>query len=433
MDPVIAHSLGLPAFGPLVKTADGGYKLQGTEFDVDGGLNSFSNAFSKVGNAAPAFANAGLVGTPISRHGTPPPRPASWENLKIGGFGLQEASAREATPTTYRQSTPRQDVEERAIASVGSFPGVVKEKVGIGDFYPPECRPVRAPMSPWPDVPWPSTATTTTASAHSPLLTGAIEPGSPGDRSAESNLRSKLLEMGTTFLGFEKVVEEDTVRRRHIEQQRIQEVLDGLQKLEKRLNVEIKRRMEANTNSEEVMEKLLSDMLIRVQGRIIERFELMMQSIESLFTRLSTLERGIQQFKGELPTNLQVETASLAQAIRELSTNFEDDRRQRLEIDQLLMKRVEESDCSVDMRIEQELATLERCAETLQSDLEDFSAEVDAPVPPKWAGLLENLAQTRSGITQEAQKRENVDDQVVQAINQYTSALQRTLSISNQV
>lgn len=420
MNPVNTHLLGSPAFGPLIKT-DHGYKLQHTEFNAESGVSPCSDGSLRR-------------------------RPA-WEVLDSNGSSLQEGQLhtsaaslrREATPP--RQSTPRRDSlenEEGTSEFVGSFPGVVKETVGFGNFFPPERKVSRRPVSPWPEPPWPGTATTT-ASASSPLPTGAIDsvthsstPGAEGaDSETGDRLRSKLLDMGTSFLGFDKVVEEDTMRRRQVEHQRVQEVLDGLARLEKRLNVETKRRLEANTNSQEVMDKLLSDMLIRIQGRILDRFELLSQSVESLFTRLLTLERGIQQFKGELPSNLQVETATLFQAIRELNNNFQDDRRQRLETDQFLLRRIEESDCNVDVRIEQELVVLERCAEAIQGDLEEFSAEAETPVPSKWVGLLENLAQMRGSIAKEAQRRETVDDQVVQAINQYTSALQRTLSISN--
>mmetsp|Transcript_137203 Transcript_137203/g.242588 ORF Transcript_137203/g.242588 Transcript_137203/m.242588 type:complete len:417 (-) Transcript_137203:80-1330(-) len=415
MNPVIARPLGAPDFGLLLKT-DGGYKLQLPELSADTaaqGPGTLSISCSLGNGVAAAAGGAGAKSSP-SGDGSLPRRPTA----ESYGSGLQDIGhqisaalgRREATPPGYRRSPPRE-----------------------------ECRVAQQGASPRHEPPWPSTATTS-ASSSSPAPAGAVDSTTstspPGADGAESEatlerLRGKLLEMGSSFVGFDKVVEKDTVRRRQAEHQRVQEVLDGLARLEKRFNVEIKRRLEANTSSQEVMEKLLSDMLSRVQGRILHRFELLSQSMESLFGRLVTLERGIQQFKGELPSNLQVETASLFQAIREITNNFEDDRRQRSETDQFLFRRLEESDCNVDARVEQELAALERCAEAVQMELEEFSADADTPIPSKWVGLLENLAQLRGGIAKEAQRRETVDDQVVQAINQYTSALQRTLSMSN--
>lgn len=412
MNPVIARPLTVPDFGPLLKT-DGGYKLHLTELSANDGMQ-LEGTLSVSHNFTNGLSAAGTKSSPSRDSSLPTRRPAV-ENYGSGwqdfGHHAGTAFARQATPPpAYRQSSPRQ-----------------------------EYRVLQQGASPWSKAPWPSTATTS-ASSSSPAPAGATDSAtgtSPaGADAADSEatlerLRGKLLQMGSSFVGFDKVVEKDTVRRRQAEHQRVQEVLDGLARLEKRLNVEIKRRLEANASSQEVMEKLLSDMLSRVQGRILHRFELLSQSMESLFGRLVTLERGIQQFKGELPSNLQVETASLFQAIREVTNNFEDDRRQRSETDQFMFRRVEEIDGNVDARVEQELAALERCAEAVQVELEEFSADADSPVPSKWAGLLENLAQLRAGIAKEAQRRETVDDQVVQAINQYTSALERTLRMSN--
>merc|ERR1719247_3861732 len=162
--------------------------------------------------------------------------------------------------------------------------------------------------------------------------TSPSAPSSPPARGAPESvdkLRGKLLDLGSSFVGFDKVVEQDTFRRRQVEQQRIQEVLDGLARLEKAVDVEIRRRIDMNKATEDGMEKLLSDMLNTIQGRILQRFDRICQSMETLFERCSTLERGIQQLRGELPTKHQVESNHLVHSIRELTQDFDNDRKQR--------------------------------------------------------------------------------------------------------
>lgn len=263
---------------------------------------------------------------------------------------------------------------------------------------------------------------------------GPSAPSSPGPRppaEAVDKLRGRLLDLGSSFVGFEKIVEEDTLRRRQIEQQRMQDVLDGLTRFEKALNVEIRRRIETSKATQEGMEQLLSDMLSNIQSRILQRFERLGSSIESLFERCSTLERGIQQLRGELPTKFQVESNNLVQQIKEMTIDFENDRKQKLEQDSQLLRTVAESEHSVDIWMEQELEMLEKRAEALESAIDEMASEGEAPETGSRARILQTVAQVRAGIGEEARCRERTDDDVVQAINEYTNALHRSLSKAN--
>merc|ERR1712072_18145 len=96
---------------------------------------------------------------------------------------------------------------------------------------------------------------------------------SPHKRAPESvdKLRGKLLDLGSSFVGFDKIVEEDTLRRRQIESQRLQEVLDGLSRLEKAVDVEIRRRIEMNKGVEDSVERLLSERFSAMQSRILQK------------------------------------------------------------------------------------------------------------------------------------------------------------------
>jgi len=137
------------------------------------------------------------------------------------------------------------------------------------------------------------------------------------DDSKSDKLRSKLVDVGQRFIGFDKVVEEDTICRKDVENKRIEDARSGLVKLEKALNVEIKRRVEANKTVQEMTETLANGMLDRLQSKILARIEKLTVSLDSLTTRCGALESGISSFKGELPTKLSVDTAAL---IKEIDT-----------------------------------------------------------------------------------------------------------------
>merc|ERR1712187_600678 len=89
-------------------------------------------------------------------------------------------------------------------------------------------------------------------------------------------------------------------------------------------------------------EQLANDMLQRLQSNITVRIEKLASSIESLTLRCSSLEKGISQFRGELPSKLQVDTAALVKEISELRRQMELDRKSRIERDTVLLRRLAE-------------------------------------------------------------------------------------------
>merc|ERR1711972_1077947 len=111
-------------------------------------------------------------------------------------------------------------------------------------------------------------------------------------------------------------------------------------KLEKAMNSEIRRRVDANQQVQSLTESLANDMLERLQSSIIVRIEKLASSIESLTLRCTALEKGIAQFRGELPSKLQVDTAALVKEISELRRHMELDRQARIEKDTQLLRRV---------------------------------------------------------------------------------------------
>merc|ERR1719265_1748717 len=105
-------------------------------------------------------------------------------------------------------------------------------------------------------------------------------------------LRGKLLDVGSKFMGFDKEIEDDTVKRRTNELKRLAFLDEELLRLEQSLNAEIKRRIEANKTTQQMTEELANTMLESLQTRVLQRFERLALALESLHTRCTTLERG---------------------------------------------------------------------------------------------------------------------------------------------
>ena len=83
---------------------------------------------------------------------------------------------------------------------------------------------------------------------------------------------------------------------------------------------------------------------------------------------------------------------------------------------------------SVDVKMQQELVRFKRCSETLQELIEDFTSADSRPEAiGRRAVILAQIADLKNILADEVKTRETTDDKVVEAINQYTSTLQRSL------
>jgi len=254
--------------------------------------------------------------------------------------------------------------------------------------------------------------------------------GANGDHGSDK-LRSKLVDVGQRFIGFDKIVEEDTISRKGTEQKRIDDAKSGLTKLEKALNVEIKRRVEANKTVQEMTETLANNMLDRLQSKILARIEKLTHSLDSLTTRCGALESGIQQFKGELPTKLSVDTAALIKEINTLRNSMEADKKHRNERDTAYLRRIAEVEYGIDSKFESGFAIMEEQTQSLKQEIASLSRTDESSEEQFRAFILEEVAALKNSLSLAAQAREQTDDEIVQSINQYTNALHKGLRSAN--
>eukprot|EP00929_Paragymnodinium_shiwhaense_P121195 TRINITY_DN9334_c0_g1_i9.p1 TRINITY_DN9334_c0_g1~~TRINITY_DN9334_c0_g1_i9.p1 ORF type:complete len:668 (-),score=155.87 TRINITY_DN9334_c0_g1_i9:146-2149(-) len=257
-------------------------------------------------------------------------------------------------------------------------------------------------------------------------LADAVRSSQPAD------IKGKLEDMHSTFGTFGDVVQEDTSKRLEITKRRNSELLMWLAKIEKTMNVEIKRRSESVAETQQTIDAVLAGMMGHFQERIMGRFEQLHGTLEALGERCCNLERGIRQFKGELPSKLQVETSALSRTIKDLISQFNANKRQSSDRDTLLAKQIQDAEDNVDIRMQKELAQIELWSETLQELIEDFAAADSSPeFVQRRAIAFEKINDLKARLAQEIKLREGTDDRVVQAINEYTTSLHRSLQRAN--
>jgi len=253
------------------------------------------------------------------------------------------------------------------------------------------------------------------------------------DRALEKErLRGKLLELGSTFSELDRRVEEDAKQRRELEEQRLRDTMERLARLKAGIESEAGRREKANADLESRVDKLLGQMVSRV-GKVLEdRTARLSRSVEDLCKRCSTVERGILQFRGDVPSKLRVDAAALKHDIRALAAEVQDDRKRRADEDARLWKDLEDFERRADAGMQQEVTQLERQREVLQEFIDEFaSAERSRDLQRSRAFVQDSVEALERELAGEVAAREKADDQVVLAINEYAAWLHRSLMLTS--
>lgn len=244
----------------------------------------------------------------------------------------------------------------------------------------------------------------------------------------DDDLRKKLLAISSSFTALGKQVDDNARRRKELETRNCQELLVFLGKLEHELMEEARLRQREIQQLRQGVEERVATMLDVIQTRLSERFSSLLSSVDALTDRCISLELGIQQFKGSVPSQLQVEMTSLKEELSQLLEDFKHQQQQSFSQEDAFRQRLEEGGLNVDMEMQKELTRIERRAEALQETIDQF-APAEALVE-KRASALDQLAQLREQLDFEVSQRQAADDEVGQAISDYRTTLLRSLSVA---
>ncbi|CDJ35960.1 SF-assemblin, putative [Eimeria mitis] len=246
----------------------------------------------------------------------------------------------------------------------------------------------------------------------------AVLPELKSDR-----LRMQLSTVGERFAGFKSSIADDSRKRK-------QEIKDSIVAVEKTLNQEIKRRVDANKTLQQISEQMANEMLERLQLRIVKYIESLTVSMDMLITRCESLEKGLAQMKGDLPSKLAQDFAALQREATALRQAFSAETKNKNERESLACKKLGELQLLVDSKFEAEIAIRQEQLNLIKREVERL-VKGDEAHEQFHAFIMEELMALKNGLALATQAREQSDDEIIQAINQYTTALQKGLRTIN--
>ena len=242
---------------------------------------------------------------------------------------------------------------------------------------------------------------------------------------------SKLSVMQDQFLNFEKEMEEEAKMRRSSEESRLSGAKESLLRLEKTLNAEIRRRVEANKALQEMFESQILSVQEKLEAGFDERLDKVEEAIGTIADRLGLIERDFAVERDRYVRDIEDKNALVARDVNALQTAFENERIVRAEKEAILVKRLGDMEHKTEERVEGSKAMLDSRVVQIRSEMEEIY-RINTSGEGKFEQfIIEEIASLKNCLLLETQGRESADDDLVNALNHYTKALQEALRIIN--
>ena len=204
-------------------------------------------------------------------------------------------------------------------------------------------------------------------------------------------------------------------------------------KLEKTLNAEIKRRVEANKALQEMFETQILSVQEKLETGFDERLDKVEDILNALSDRLALIERDFAVERDRYVRDIEDKNALVARDVNSLQTAFENERIVRAEKEAILVKRLGDIESKTEEKLDTSKMMLDNRVLQIRTEMEDLYRTNLQGEDKFEQFVLEEVATLKNSVLIETQSRESADDDLVNALNHYTRALQDALRIINNV
>eukprot|EP00928_Gymnodinium_smaydae_P049219 TRINITY_DN33011_c0_g1_i1.p1 TRINITY_DN33011_c0_g1~~TRINITY_DN33011_c0_g1_i1.p1 ORF type:complete len:279 (-),score=105.87 TRINITY_DN33011_c0_g1_i1:73-837(-) len=246
----------------------------------------------------------------------------------------------------------------------------------------------------------------------------------------ESNARNKLASIGERFAGFERQMDMEAANRKDVEETQLSALRDNITRLEKTLNAEIKRRVEANKALQGMFEAQMATVQDKLEAGLLDRLDQLHGSIATLNERVDTVEREFSQAREKYIQDVDDKSAMVTKDAQTLQVAFQSERADRKERETLIIAKLRDLDARTAERLDIETSLLEQKYGELREELDVAVKDEDDKRFQDY--ILEEMAALKNGLVVESQERESADDEIVKALSHYTLAVQDALRVVNQ-
>lgn len=245
----------------------------------------------------------------------------------------------------------------------------------------------------------------------------------------EPEARLKLATLTEKFSGFERQMEVESKARKEQEEGHINTLNDNIARLEKTLNAEIKRRVEANKALQGMFEAQMATVQDKLEAGLLDRLDQLHGAVSSLSDRVDFVEKDFSQAREQYIHDIEEKSTMVGKEAAALQASFQTERADRKDREALILTKLRDLDARTSERLGLEQEATEQKYKHLREELD--VAVVEDGDKRFQDYILEEMAALKNGLVVETQTRERADDDMVSALNHYTKAIQDALRVVN--
>lgn len=243
---------------------------------------------------------------------------------------------------------------------------------------------------------------------------------------------TKLNALSERFSGFERQMDMETRVRKDSEEAQVNGLRDNVARLEKTLNSEIKRRVEANKALQGMFEMQMATVQDKLEAVFLERFDTLHTSVDTLNDRMEVVEKDFIQSRERYIRDIEDKSAMVLDDVEALHSSFHNELSDRKERETLIVAKVHDLESKTSEQFVQYAKNLDRRYATLHDELLE-SKNVRQETDKRFQDyIIEEVAALKNALVVESQTRETADDDIVNSLNHYTQSLQAALRVVNQ-
>lgn len=246
---------------------------------------------------------------------------------------------------------------------------------------------------------------------------------------ARRSSQTRLLELRGRISGFEQQLEDEARTRKENEENRVSAIRDSIINLDKTLNAEVKRRVEANKALQSMFEAQIATVHEKMDATFAEKLDQLQTAVEKLCDRLTLVEEDLRETG--LLTTVEQKCSAVSKEVSALQGQLEAESNARQSREGATMKQLGTIEQFAESKFDEERAQRERSFATIREEIEE-ARETRIDDEEKFQNFsLEEISTLKNNLDEEGKIREQADDDIVQALNCYTEVLQHALRIAN--
>lgn len=240
----------------------------------------------------------------------------------------------------------------------------------------------------------------------------------------------RLTHVAERFSQFYNDLESEKEHRRVTEEQKRVNLVDQVHKLERNMEAEIKRRMEADKALHATLEHELKSMHEKHNAQMREMQMSLNASIDALSRTFADLHAGLREEKEQRRADVEHILQTTLVKVDETQAALDDERVARLEREAQTLKRVGEDIFRTQEKIDMERVTRENTLSQIQAEVRETISGRAMSDDKFQAVVLGEIANLKNAVQVEREERITEDEQIVHAINDYTQAMQDGLRLA---